>query len=81
MMSARSSAACAIASSTSVTDSSRVVGKRMLASALVVNRDGSIAGFQDKVQVDPSEDAIYFAWFGQAGFRGGRAEVWDSDLS
>jgi predicted amidohydrolase len=27
--------------------------------ALVVNRDGTIAGFQDKVQLDPSEDDIY----------------------
>lgn len=28
-------------------------------SVLVVNRDGTIAGFQDKVQLDPSEDALY----------------------
>ena len=28
---------------------------------MVVNRDGTIAGFQDKVQLDPSEDAIYAA--------------------
>lgn len=27
--------------------------------ALVINADGSIAGFQDKVQLDPSEDATY----------------------
>ena len=27
--------------------------------ALVINADGSIAGFQDKVQLDPSEEAIY----------------------
>ena len=27
--------------------------------ALVVNSDGSIAGFQDKVQLDPSEDGTY----------------------
>jgi predicted amidohydrolase len=31
----------------------------LLATALVINRDGTIAGFQDKVQLDPSEDAIY----------------------
>ena len=37
----------------------RVVGDAVLASALVVNRDGTVAGFQDKVQVDPSEDMIY----------------------
>jgi predicted amidohydrolase len=28
-------------------------------SALVINRDGSIAGFQDKVQLDPSEESLY----------------------
>ena len=27
--------------------------------ALVFNRDGSIVGFQDKVQIDPSEESIY----------------------
>lgn len=30
-----------------------------IASALVINSDGSIAGFQDKVQIDPSEEATY----------------------
>jgi hypothetical protein len=29
------------------------------AQRLVINRDGSIAGFQDKVQIDPSEDDVY----------------------
>jgi len=37
----------------------RVVGNGLRISALVINRDGSTAGFQDKVQLDPSEDAIY----------------------
>ena len=37
----------------------RIVGGKPMATALVVNRDGSIAGFQDKVQVDPSEDDLY----------------------
>lgn len=37
----------------------RVVGEALLISALVINRDGSMAGFQDKVQLDPSEDATY----------------------
>ena len=27
--------------------------------ALVINQDGTIAGFQDKVQLDPSEDSLY----------------------
>jgi len=37
----------------------RVVDGGVLATALVINRDGTIAGFQDKVQLDPSEDPIY----------------------
>lgn len=37
----------------------RVVDGSLLATALVVNRDGSIAGFQDKVQIDPSEEVTY----------------------
>ena len=37
----------------------RVVNDAPVATALVINRDGSIAGFQDKVQVDPSEDDLY----------------------
>jgi predicted amidohydrolase len=37
----------------------RVVDNDVLASALVINREGTIAGFQDKVQLDPSEDTIY----------------------
>jgi predicted amidohydrolase len=35
------------------------VNGSLLATALVVNRDGSIAGFQDKVQIDPSEEVTY----------------------
>lgn len=37
----------------------RIVGERRLISALVINDDGSFAGFQDKVQLDPSEDSTY----------------------
>ena len=37
----------------------RVICDALLISALVINRDGTVAGFQDKVQLDPSEDAIY----------------------
>ena len=37
----------------------RLVGSSLIATALVVNADGSRAGFQDKVQIDPSEDATY----------------------
>jgi len=34
----------------------RIVDGRLLISTLVVNRDGTPAGFQDKVQLDPSEE-------------------------
>ena len=37
----------------------RILDDALLATALVIDRTGEIAGFQDKVQVDPSEDAIY----------------------
>src|SRR5260221_4033592 len=37
----------------------RVVGDALLISVLVNNRDGTIAGFQDKVQLDPSEKGTY----------------------
>jgi len=37
----------------------RLDGGRLIPTALVVNRDGTIAGFQDKVQLDPSEEAVY----------------------
>ena len=46
----------------------RVVGDAVLASALVLNRDGTVAGFQDKVQVDPSEDTIYSPGSGRQVF-------------
>ncbi len=37
----------------------RFVGSALRITALVVDRDGTIAGFQDKVQLDPSEEAAY----------------------
>jgi predicted amidohydrolase len=37
----------------------RVVDDALLATALVIDRDGTIAGFQDKVQLDPSEEGVY----------------------
>jgi predicted amidohydrolase len=44
---------------TVVLGTERIVDGALRMTALVVNRDGSIAGFQDKVQVDPSEDNTY----------------------
>jgi predicted amidohydrolase len=37
----------------------RVVDGALVLSALVVNADGTVAGFQDKVQIDPSEEGLY----------------------
>jgi predicted amidohydrolase len=39
----------------------RITDRGLLISALVVNADGSIAGWQDKVQIDPSEEVTYAA--------------------
>ena len=46
----------------------RIVNQELLATALVVDRDGSILGFQDKVQIDPSEEDIYCAGTGRQVF-------------
>jgi predicted amidohydrolase len=39
----------------------RVTDRGLLISALVVDAGGSIAGWQDKVQIDPSEEVVYAA--------------------
>jgi predicted amidohydrolase len=49
----------------------RVVDRALLATALVINRDGTIAGFQDKVQLDPSEEGIYSFGSGRRVFQAG----------
>jgi predicted amidohydrolase len=49
----------------------RATDSGLLASALVINRDGTVVGFQDKVQVDPSEDGTYTPGEGRAVFRAG----------
>jgi predicted amidohydrolase len=37
----------------------RIVDAGLVATALVVNPNGTVAGFQDKVQIDPSEELTY----------------------
>lgn len=49
----------------------RVVDGRLLISALVINRDGTVAGFQDKVQIDPSEERTYASGSGRQIFHAG----------
>lgn len=49
----------------------RIVDNSLLATALVIQRDGSIAGFQDKVQIDPSEEGTYTPGSGRSIFQSG----------
>jgi predicted amidohydrolase len=49
----------------------RVVDGSLLATALVIRDDGTTAGFQDKVQLDPSEEAIYSPGSGRQVFENG----------
>lgn len=44
---------------TVVLGTERLVDSRLLATVLVIDPDGSRAGFQDKVQIDPSEEPTY----------------------
>ena len=52
-------AAAKMANVTVILGTERIVSSRLLATALVINADGEFAGFQDKVQLDPSEDSVY----------------------
>lgn len=52
-------AAAAKGNVTVILGTERIVDDAVLASAIVIDRSGAIAGFQDKVQLDPSEDTIY----------------------
>jgi predicted amidohydrolase len=49
----------------------RIVGDALRAAVLVVDRDGTVAGFQDKVQLDPSEEGIYSPGSGRRVFQSG----------
>lgn len=39
----------------------RFISSGVVLTALVINRDGSVAGFQDKTQIDPTEESLYVA--------------------
>ena len=52
-------AAAARANVAVVLGTERIDGHALLATALVVDREGTVLGFQDKVQLDPSEECIY----------------------
>jgi len=64
-------AAAAKATIDVVLGTERVVDHGLVPSALVINRDGTIAGFQDKVQIDPSEEPIYSPGSGRRVFQTG----------
>lgn len=64
-------AAAAKATLTVVLGTERVVDDALLATALVIDRDGTIAGFQDKVQLDPSEEGTYSPGSGRRVFQSG----------
>ncbi len=49
----------------------RIVEGRLLITAMVVGRAGSLEGFQDKVQLDPSEESTYAAGAGRRIFQTG----------
>jgi predicted amidohydrolase len=49
----------------------RIIDEALLATALVIDSDGTIAGYQDKVQLDPSEEGIYSPGSGRRIFQTG----------
>lgn len=67
----RAAAAAKAAAITVVLGTERVVDGRHRISTLVVNADGSLAGVQDKVQLDPSEEVLWEAGAGRHVFTAG----------
>jgi predicted amidohydrolase len=47
----------------------RMVDGSLVITALVINRDGTVADFQDKVQIDPSEEGVYSPGSGRRTFQ------------
>jgi predicted amidohydrolase len=64
-------AVCAKANLVAVVGSERVVDGALRATAVVINADGAIAGYQDKVQIDPSEEGTYAPGVGRRVFHAG----------
>jgi predicted amidohydrolase len=63
--------AAAKAKITVVLCTERVIEGALIATALVIDPDGSIAGVQDKVQIDPSEEGTYTPGVGRRVFQAG----------
>jgi predicted amidohydrolase len=64
-------AAAAKANLAVVLGTERIAGDALFATALVINADGTLAGFQDKVQIDPSEEGTYSYGSGRRVFQAG----------
>jgi predicted amidohydrolase len=64
-------AAAAKADVAVVLGTERIVDGALFITALVINPDGTIAGFQDKVQIDPSEEGLYTPGSGRRVFQTG----------
>jgi predicted amidohydrolase len=64
-------AACARAKVTAVVGTERFVDGALRLTALVVGADGNVAGFQDKLQLDPTEEGPYVAGEGRRIFHAG----------
>ena len=64
--------AAANARITVVLGTERVQEDVLVATALVINEDGTIEGFQDKVQIDPSEEGTYTPGSARRLFNAGR---------
>ena len=67
----RVAAAAAQAKIAVILGTERVLDGKLLITALVINPDGSFAGFQDKVQLDPSEETTYSFGSGRRVFKTG----------
>src|SRR5262245_4197563 len=65
---ARVAAAAAEARVVVVLGTERVTAAGLLMSTLVIDREGKRLGFQDKVQLDPSEDGLYTPGAGRRVF-------------
>jgi predicted amidohydrolase len=63
--------AAAKAKITVVLGTERIIDGALVATALVIDSDGSTAGFQDKVQIDPSEEGTYTSASGRRVFQAG----------
>jgi predicted amidohydrolase len=65
--------AAAAGAVTVVLGTERIASGGIVPTALVIAADGSIAGFQDKVQLDPSEESVYVPGADRQLFRAGPA--------